>query len=70
MWVDETEGINYYFALDGLDGIDDDSNGSRCQLFEGLLSVDIDGREPASKSRMRMVPAYNSLRSGIVSMVL
>lgn len=52
LWVDETEGINDYFSLDGLDRINDDSNGSRCQLFERLLSVDIDGREPAAKPRM------------------
>jgi hypothetical protein len=34
LWIDETEGIDNDFALDRLDGIDDNSNGSRGKLFE------------------------------------
>lgn len=43
LWCDESECVNDDFTLDGLDGIDHDSDGTRCELFEGLLSVDIDG---------------------------
>ena len=61
LWVDEAEGINDDLALDGLDGVDDNSDGSGCQLFEGLLGIDIYGREPAAKSGMRVIPADNGL---------
>jgi hypothetical protein len=57
LWCDESERINNDFALDGLDGIDHDGDGAGGELFEGLLSVDIDGREPAAETRMRVVPA-------------
>lgn len=55
--VDKSEGINDNLALDGLNGIDDDSDGSSRKLFEGLLRVDIDGREPAAKARVRVIPS-------------
>lgn len=50
--VDEAEGIDDDFAFDGLNGVDDDGDGARRELFEGLLCVDIDGREPAAEARM------------------
>ena len=37
--------------------VDDDGNGSRRKLFEALLGVDINRREPASESRVRVVPS-------------
>lgn len=61
--VDEAEGINYDFAFDGLDGVDDYSDSTRSELFEGLLSVDIDRGEPAAETGMGMVPADDSLWS-------
>jgi hypothetical protein len=61
--IDEAEGVNYYFAFDGLDGVDDYGDGTGSKLFEGLLGVDIDGGEPAAESGMGMVPAYNGLPS-------
>jgi hypothetical protein len=42
VWVDEAEGIDDNFSFDGLDRVDDDGNGTRRELFEGLLGVDID----------------------------
>ena len=41
--VDESESIDDDLALDRLNGINNDGNSSRCQLFKGLLCVDIDG---------------------------
>jgi hypothetical protein len=41
--VDESESIDDNLALDGLNGINNNGNSSRCQLLEGLLCVDIDG---------------------------
>lgn len=63
LWVDETEGVDYDLALDGLDGVDDDGDGTRGELLEGLLRVDIDGGEPTAETWMGMVPAYYSLWS-------
>lgn len=63
LWVYQTERIDNNFSLDRLDGIDYYSNGARGKLLEGLLSVDIDGGEPAAKSRMRVIPAYYGFRS-------
>jgi hypothetical protein len=42
LWLDETEGVNYDLALNGLNWVDDNGNGTGCKLLEGLLSVDID----------------------------
>ncbi len=41
LWVDQPEGIYDDFALDRLDGIDDDCNSPGIKLLEGLLRVDI-----------------------------
>jgi hypothetical protein len=41
--VDESESVDDDLSLDRLNGINNDGNSSRCQLFEGLLCVDIDG---------------------------
>lgn len=63
LWVDETESIYDDFALNGLDRINDHCNSSRRQLLERLLCVDIDRRKPAAKTRMRVVPTNNCLRT-------
>lgn len=52
LWVNESECINNDLTLDGLNGIDDNCNSSRCQLLKGLLCIDIDGGKPAAKTRM------------------
>ena len=63
--VDEAEGVDDDLALDGLDGVDDDGDGARGQLLEGLLRVDVDGGEPAAEARVGVVPAYDGLVSRI-----
>lgn len=50
--VDEAEGVDDHLALDGLDGVDDDGDGAGCELFEGLLRVDVDAGEPAAETGM------------------
>jgi len=55
--VDEAEGVDDDFAFDGLDGVDDDGDGARGELLEGLLRVDVDGGEPAAEARVGVVPA-------------
>lgn len=57
--IDQAESINDDLSLDGLNGIDDDSDGSRVKLLERLLSVDINGRQPAAETRMRVIPSDN-----------
>lgn len=42
--VDQTEGVNDDLALHGLNGVNDDGDSSGCELFEGLLGIDIDAR--------------------------
>jgi len=59
--VDQAECVNDDFALYGLYGVNDDGDGAGSELFKGLLSVDIDAREPAAKTGMRVVPAYDCL---------
>ena len=61
--VDEAEGVDDDFALDGLDGVDDDGDGARGQLFEGLLRVDVDAGEPAAEAGVRVVPADDGFLS-------
>lgn len=60
--VDEAEGVDDDLALDGLDGVNDDGDGAGGQLLEGLLSVDIDAREPATKAGVRVVPSDDGFR--------
>ena len=62
--VDEAEGVDDDFALDGLDGVDDDGDGARGQLLEGLLRVDVDAGEPAAEARVAVVPSYDCLGAG------
>lgn len=57
LWVDKAESINDDLSLDRLNWINDDSDGSWVELLEGLLGVDIDRREPASKTWMRVIPS-------------
>lgn len=42
--VDQPKCINHNFAFYRLYRIDDDSDSTRGELFEGLLCVDVDGR--------------------------
>jgi len=42
--VDQSESINDDLSLDGLDRIDDDRDGSRVELFEGLEEGRTEGR--------------------------
>ena len=55
--VNETEGVDDDFAFYGLDRVHDDGNGAARQRFKGLLSVDVDGGEPAAEAWVRVVPA-------------
>lgn len=57
--LNQSEGIDDNLALDGLDGIDDHGDSTRRELFKRLLGVDIDGREPAAETRVRVVPTDN-----------
>lgn len=59
--LDETESINNDLALYGLNRVDDDGDGTGSELLEGLLSVNVDRRQPAAETRMRVVPADNGL---------
>lgn len=52
LWVDEAEGINDDLALYGLNGVNDDGDGARCELLERLLCVDVDRRQPTAEARM------------------
>ena len=61
--VDEAEGINDNLSLYTLYRIDDDSDGAGRQLLEGLLSIDIDRREPTTEARVRVIPADDGLGS-------
>ena len=56
--VDEAEGVDDNFALDGLDRVDDDGDGAGRELLEGLLRIDVDGGEPAAEAGVGVVPAY------------
>ena len=58
--VDQAESINHNLTLNGLDGVNDHSHRSGGQLLERLLSVHIDRRQPAAKTRVRVIPSYNS----------
>ena len=61
--MDEAEGVDHDFSLDGLNRVDDDRDGAGSELFEGLLGVDVDRGEPAAEPRMGVVPAYYGLLS-------
>jgi hypothetical protein len=50
--VDEAESIDDDFALDGLDGVNDDGDGAGGELLERLLRVDVDRGQPAAEARM------------------
>lgn len=52
LWINESERVNDNLPLDRLDWVDNNSDSSWGKLFERLLGVDIDGRKPASKTRM------------------
>ena len=67
--LDETEGIDDDFTLDGLDRVHDDGDGTWRKLFEGLLGVDIDRGEPAAETGVRVVPANNGVGATLVSIL-
>ncbi len=50
--VDEAEGIDDDFALDGLDGVNDNGDCAGRELLERLLCVDIDRGQPAAEPGM------------------
>ena len=64
LWGNKAEGVDNDFTFNGLDRIDHNSDGAGSELFEGLLSIDIDGGEPAAEAWVGMVPAYYCFRSG------
>ena len=66
LWVDQAKRVNDDFALDGLDGIDDNSDGTRVQLLETLLGVDVNRREPAAEPGVRMVPSNDGFGSVVI----
>jgi hypothetical protein len=53
-----------------LDGVDDDGDGARRELFEGLLRVDVDGGEPAAEAGMGVVPADDGFRAVEIYMLV
>ena len=52
MWADQAEGIDDDFALDRLDGVNDNGNGAGSELLERLLGIDVDRGEPAAEAGM------------------
>jgi len=48
-WVDQPEGVDHDLSLDGLDRVDNYCHGTRVQLLEGLLCVNVDAGEPAAE---------------------
>lgn len=50
--VYQAEGIDDDFALDRLNGVDNDGDSTRCKLLERLLCVDVDRRQPAAETGM------------------
>lgn len=67
LWVDKAESIDDDFALNRLYGVDYDGDGAGCELLERLLRVYVDAGEPASETRMGMVPAYDCFWSAMSS---
>lgn len=61
--LDESEGVDDNFTLDGLDGVNNNGNSTGRQLLERLLGVDIYGGEPASKTGVGVIPADNAFWS-------
>lgn len=61
--LDQAESINDDFALDGLDGVDDDGYCSRSEFFKCLLCIDIDVGKPASETRVRVIPSDDDFGS-------
>ena len=55
--VDGPERIDDHFSLHRLDWVHDDCDRTIGERFERLLGVDIDSRQPATESRMGMVPS-------------
>lgn len=59
LWIDEAESVDDDLTLDRLDGVDDNGNSTRSELFERLLGIDIDTRQPTAETWMGVVPADN-----------
>ena len=63
--VDQTKRINDNLAFHTLNGIDHDGYCPLGQRLKTLLSVDVHARQPAAKTRMRMVPADHHLWTSV-----
>lgn len=61
--VDKAEGIDDNLSFDGLYRINNDGNGARSELFEGLLGVDVDRGEPAAEAGVGMIPTHHCFLS-------
>ena len=59
--VDEAEGVNDDLALHGLDRVHHDGNGAVVQRLKTLLRVHINAGQPASESRVGVVPSNHNL---------
>ncbi len=68
--VDQPEGVDDHFALDGLDRVDDDGHRACVELLEGLLRVDVDGRQPAAEAGVRVVPPDDGVRPVVYTQLL
>jgi hypothetical protein len=57
--LNRPERVDDDLALHGLQRVDHQSHRTRVQLFERLLSRNVDSGEPAAETRVRMVPKRN-----------
>src|SRR5215469_8544573 len=50
--IDQPEGVDNHLTLDRLYWVNDNGDSAGCELFEGLLGVDVDRGEPAAETWM------------------
>lgn len=62
-WVDGAESIDDNLTFDRLNGIYDNTNSLRVQHLLGFLCLNISARQPATETRMRVIPANTDLVS-------
>ena len=62
--IDGAEGLEHDFPFHRLDGVDNDGHRAGVEGLEGLLGVDIDGRQPTAEAWMRVVPKRGRDRDG------
>ena len=65
--VDEAEGVDDHLALDRLNRVDHDGHAPRVELLKALLGLNINPRQPAPESRVRVVPPNDNLWSIIIN---